>query len=83
MATPAIGGGGVNTLPVSELTGSAQATIAMLTAAGWLESEILSYFEHPQPGVDRAYEDAQRHDHGEVRITAAAMRAEIRRLLTH
>jgi hypothetical protein len=57
--------------------------INILTAAGWSEADVLDYLDHPQPGRDRAYEISQMVQHGEVKVSAAAMRAELRRLLFH
>ena len=75
--------GGIHPSSHMDVTGAAIVVIDILSAGGWPESEILAYFEQPQPGRDRVYEEQQVDEYGEVRITAEEMRAEIRRLLIH
>lgn len=62
---------------------AAAIVVAMLQAAGWTDDEVLARFDHDTPEADHAYEQDQIHEFGEVRVTAAEMRAEIRQLLTN
>ncbi len=65
----------------AEVTNVARDVIRLMAAAGWSEEAILDYINQPQTAYDHAFEQDQIEDYGVVRIPAAMVRVEVRRLI--